>query len=458
MKVDISVIMPVYNGEDYVEETIKSVQNQTFAAWEFIIINDASNDRTEEIILKMAENDKRIIYVKNEQNSGVAYSLNRGLELAKGCYIARVDADDPIYKNRFEVQKQYMDEHLEIGVLGSAFMLLQDEVERPHIQRFLRKDELKASFILGNDIPHSTVMIRKNVLDEYHLMYDVNYKLEDYELWSRISQHTEVMNLRQILIKHRVHDASVCSMLGEHMYDDCLKVLEKYIRETYKIDTEQFAKEHFYPCFIDMRRRVQESYEEYLGEEFRLLSLIEKNNKEVNYVNQKTLGKMLKIKWNFLLNNLGFVKRSGMEAFLLKEDENGSFRLNMIVALAGMGLVENEVISDEEICNCILSRLKTAVKKVIVYGVGLACYRYLDMERGCLAVDDCDIVAFCDKDKEFIGSTFCNHRLIVPSELKNETYDFIVVTSRKFYSEIKEQLEQIYHIPTEKIINACDLK
>ena len=458
MKPEISIVMPVYNGEAYIEETIKSVQQQTFTDWEFIIINDASKDGTEKIIQEMAAKDERIIYVKNEKNSGVAFSLNRGLELAKGYYIARVDADDPIYRTRFEVQRQYMEEHPEIGVLGSAYMLVQGDVERPHIQRFLKKEELKASFLLGNDIPHSTVMIRKRVLDEHQLRYDVKYKLEDYELWSRVSQYTEVMNLRQILIKHRVHDASVCSLLGEHMYDDCLKVVEKYIRQTYEVDTEQFSKAHFYPCFIEMKNRVKESYVQYICDEFRLLSLIEQNNRKVNYVNPQVLSRILKIKWNFLINDLGLAQRSGMDALILKENAKGSFRFSIISGLVSLGLVDDEFISDDEISNRILAKLQSTEKKVIVYGVGLACYRYLDMERECLLVDGYDVVAFCDKDKAVIGNTFCNHKLIVPEEIQNETYDIIAVTSNKFFIEIKEQLETKYHIPTEKIINACELQ
>jgi len=114
----VSVVMPVYNGEKYLRESIDSILNQTYTDYEFIIVNDGSNDKTEEIILSY--NDNRIRYIKNEKNLQIVKSLNRGIELAKGRYIARMDADDISLPRRFEKQITFMENNLEIGVCGTC--------------------------------------------------------------------------------------------------------------------------------------------------------------------------------------------------------------------------------------------------------------------------------------------------------------------------------------------------
>lgn len=105
----ISVILPAYNAEKYINEAIDSILTQTYRDFELIILNDCSKDRTEEIILSYE--DDRIVYLKNQVNMGVAATLNRGLAAAKGEYVARMDADDISLPERFEKQAAYLDEH-----------------------------------------------------------------------------------------------------------------------------------------------------------------------------------------------------------------------------------------------------------------------------------------------------------------------------------------------------------
>ena len=117
----ISVLMPAYNAEKYIGEAIESILNQTYKDFEFIIINDGSIDRTEDIILSY--DDPRIIYLKNKENSGIVASLNNGLKQAKGQYVARMDADDISLPTRFEKQLQYMESNQHIFVLGTSLIL-----------------------------------------------------------------------------------------------------------------------------------------------------------------------------------------------------------------------------------------------------------------------------------------------------------------------------------------------
>lgn len=110
----ISVIMPAYNAEQYISEAIESILNQTYSNFEFIIIDDGSTDRTVEMV--QSYSDPRIRFVQNEHNLGVAATLNRGLKLATGEYIARMDADDIALRERFGKQVSFLDMHPEIAV------------------------------------------------------------------------------------------------------------------------------------------------------------------------------------------------------------------------------------------------------------------------------------------------------------------------------------------------------
>ena len=113
----VSIIMSVYNGEKYLQEAIESILNQSYSGFEFIIVNDGSTDYTEEILNEYT--DSRIVRINNQENIGLARSLNRAIETAHGELIARMDADDISAPDRFEKQVAYLDAELEVSVLGT---------------------------------------------------------------------------------------------------------------------------------------------------------------------------------------------------------------------------------------------------------------------------------------------------------------------------------------------------
>ena len=113
----VSVVMPVYNGSKYLKEAIDSILNQTFTNFELIIINDGSTDNSEDIIFSYQ--DRRIYYLKNEHNKGICITLNRGLDNARGKYIARMDCDDISMPQRLAKQVNYLERHRDVGALGT---------------------------------------------------------------------------------------------------------------------------------------------------------------------------------------------------------------------------------------------------------------------------------------------------------------------------------------------------
>ena len=155
----ISVLMPAYNSEQYVAESIESILNQTFTDFEFIIINDGSTDNTAKIIDEYAKRDERIKFVNNSKNKGLIGVLNEGLNLARGEYIARMDSDDISLPTRFERQIAYMELHPKCGVLGTWFQMFGNA---SNIVRHPKRINL-LNLLRDQHVGHPTVMIRKSV-------------------------------------------------------------------------------------------------------------------------------------------------------------------------------------------------------------------------------------------------------------------------------------------------------
>lgn len=209
----VTVLLPVYNGEKYLREAIDSILTQTYTNFEFLIINDGSTDRTEEIILSYT--DPRIVYVKNEQNLRLIATLNKGLKLAKGKYIARMDADDISLPERLEKQVAYMEKHPAVGLCGSYIQTLEAGTE--YIIKYqTASDEIKFKLLFDTHFPHPAAMLRKSVLDEYNLEYEQKYiHAEDYVLWNRMALHTGLHNIPEVLVWKRSHDGQVSIVHNE---------------------------------------------------------------------------------------------------------------------------------------------------------------------------------------------------------------------------------------------------
>ena len=121
MNPSISVIMSVYNGANYMKTGIESILNQSFSDWEFIICDDGSTDNTFQIMEEYAKKDKRIVLLKNENNMGLSYSLNKCIEISKSNILARQDADDESMSDRFEKQLKFVLDHPEYAIVGTAW-------------------------------------------------------------------------------------------------------------------------------------------------------------------------------------------------------------------------------------------------------------------------------------------------------------------------------------------------
>ena len=195
-----SVVMAVYNGEETLTEAIDSILNQTLKEFEFIIVNDASNDETESIIKSFG--DTRIKYIKNVENKYLGPSLNEGIKIANGKYIVRMDADDISYPNRLKVQYEFMEANTSIGIAGSWADIFG--INTGELIYETNNFEIKLKLLFECHILHPSIIIRKSLIDNNQLLYDpVLQHSEDYDLFVRAFKLTNFANINHKLINYR---------------------------------------------------------------------------------------------------------------------------------------------------------------------------------------------------------------------------------------------------------------
>ncbi len=203
----ISVIMSAYNAEKFIAIAIKSILNQTYADFEFIIINDGSTDKTKEIIKSFT--DERIVLIDKPKNAGLIAALNDGLEIAKGEFIARMDADDESLKQRFKLQIEFMQENPNIDVLGVAVLVIYDGKNNKILTYPKIHSQCINRLIIAPCTSHPAVMMRKKALK--NIKYNENYSYaEDYKLWVDLAMDgAKFANLQQPLLKYNWHGENI---------------------------------------------------------------------------------------------------------------------------------------------------------------------------------------------------------------------------------------------------------
>lgn len=205
----VTVLMSVYNGEKYLSEAIDSILAQTYPDFEFLIIDDASSDGSLEIIKSYA--DPRIKLIANSERMGLAANLNRGIQLACGDYIARMDADDISMPQRLEKQVAFMQANSDIAASGTCAVDMNESGRDLKVRKVLRGEALRRWAWVPSPLIHPTVIFKKNVVEKFG--YDVSLEpAEDYGLWIGLHCAGERLdNLSEVLLRYRVHEQSVTS-------------------------------------------------------------------------------------------------------------------------------------------------------------------------------------------------------------------------------------------------------
>lgn len=263
----VSVLMPIYNGEKYLRQAIDSILRQTFTDFEFLIINDGSTDSSAELI--ESYNDPRIRLVHNKTNLKLIETLNKGIKLARGQYIARMDCDDISLPERLAKQVAFMDAHPEVGVLGTGFYFMGSDGKLSYKVLFpIKHHLLRWGLCFYCPICHPSVLMRKDAIVKVDGYDPEMFHVEDYDLWYRLSKKTKLANLSDILLYLRKHQDSVCSTNLLLHTENATEINRTIISEVLGEDIDTYIIQ----C---IRNRKFKSW----GDQFRSVQLIERLRK-----------------------------------------------------------------------------------------------------------------------------------------------------------------------------------
>ena len=210
----VSVIIPVYNAEEFLNETINSVLNQTFGDFELIIADDMSTDRTKEIVMSYTDPRIRYVFYKHD----FIATRNRSLRLAQGKYIAQLDHDDLMLPERLQIQYDFMESHTDIAACGG---FMQRFGKHTGVwQKPLDPDELLLATVVATPILNPTGFIRREILTKHKIMHKRGYSTaEDFKFWTDIAKAGKLANIPEVLVLYRTSDNQASALY----YSDMVK-------------------------------------------------------------------------------------------------------------------------------------------------------------------------------------------------------------------------------------------
>lgn len=222
----VSVVMPAYNVENYVEEAVNSILNQTYPNFEFIIIDDGSTDRTPDILKKIADSRIRLLF--SEKNEGNYPARNKGCRLAKGKYIAVMDADDIALPDRLAIQVKYMEENLYVQLCGGAYKLTGKNLT---IVEPTKYEEIKYVLIKTFCMSHPTIMFRRKAIEDVGYYRTDSLYAEDYDLVLRLALKGVVINIPDVLLIRRQHEQQISNAYNREQNEFSRKIQLRYQHE-----------------------------------------------------------------------------------------------------------------------------------------------------------------------------------------------------------------------------------
>lgn len=244
----VSIILPTYNGEKFISQSLDSVISQSYKDWELLVIDDGSKDNTSKIVNNYSRKEERIKYIKNEKNLGIQKTLNKGLKLAKGGYIARID-DDDIWSDKDKLKKQveFLDKNKEYVLVGTGTIVVDEN--RKELYRFLppEKDkDIRNKMLYKNCFTHSSIMFKKDSALKFG-GYSENKEsrhIEDYDLWLKLGTVGKMYNISDYSTKFTAHSNSISSKNKLIQLRRNIKIIRGY-RDNYPKYCSSVVKNYF---------------------------------------------------------------------------------------------------------------------------------------------------------------------------------------------------------------------
>jgi len=293
----VTVLMPAYNAEKYLRESIESILNQSFKDFEFLIIDDGSTDNSVDIINSFK--DKRIRLVKNNENLKLIATLNKGIELSYGKYICRTDADDISMSNRIEKQFAFMENNHDYVACSTGVELFYEDNTRKILLFEEDNDEIRIKTLYQNHFCHPGSFIKRDFINEKNLRFDKRFiHSEDYFFFVKLSEIGKIYNIREPLVRVRKHKANVSVLNSEMQLKNSINVIIYQLNKI-GIDTADINYKLYYRFFyssFDLKKEEIEAMEKLL------IRIIDANNMS-NYLPHQKLIDFLCDKWYHLCLN-----------------------------------------------------------------------------------------------------------------------------------------------------------
>jgi glycosyltransferase involved in cell wall biosynthesis len=304
----VTVLMPVFNGGKYIREAVESVLSQTLPDYEFLIIDDGSSDGS--IDIARSYRDKRIRILLNGSNLGIEVSLNRGIQEARGKYIARMDADDISYPQRLERQYTFLQNNPDVDVCGTGVEYvgaLTGFWQPPASHK-----EIKSYLLFNNALVHPSVMFRREVFLKNNLLYQEGFsKAEDYFLWSQAVDRVNMSNITEVLLKYRFHPEQTVAKYKSSSVCSADKVRSIMLDKMGMDFTENDLVLH---CKI-AEHKYEDSMQ-FLTDSGRWLLKIKRVNDTTKYFHQESLKNLLGEKWFLVCSRARALKWKSWKMFL----------------------------------------------------------------------------------------------------------------------------------------------
>lgn len=293
--IKITVLMPVFNGKLFIKAAIESILVQTHNNFEFLIINDGSTDDSDSIIKLYS--DKRIKYIKNEDNKGIVATLNEGLMLSSGKYIARMDADDISLPQRLEKQVAFLENHPEYVLCGCRALAINAKDEKLfNLNRPTTFEQIKVFNLFRNAFIHPSVMAHTAIMKKFGYREDYKYA-EDYHLFSQLTMNYKVANLGERLLYYRLHEESITSKKNIEMVINEMKTMKFLLSFLFdKLDDKSLR------IHLSVLRPQSACFSSIEIHDY-LINILQKN-KEKQVFSNTILRKQLQKEWyNYLIAN-----------------------------------------------------------------------------------------------------------------------------------------------------------
>lgn len=227
----VSILMAAFNAASYIDASIQSVRDQDFQDWELIVVDDGSRDETAHILSRHEADDPRIHRILNEENVGLPTSLNRAIKIARGRYIARLDADDIALPDRLTRQIAFLNanrDHVMVG--ANTYRIDKTDAVIGRTEMPTSDAAIRARFLFENPFIHPTMMMRADLFTDPSIRYDESFETtQDWALWLACLDHGRVANLRDPVIWQRVHDGSISSTKRSLQLKNSLRIQRAYV-------------------------------------------------------------------------------------------------------------------------------------------------------------------------------------------------------------------------------------